>query len=319
MNKTWIWTAAAVCALALASYVLYRVLSPVPLPEAILYGSGHIEGTEIRVSSETIGRVLENRMQEGRPVTTGDLLLRLDDSELKIRQALAEAELTAIRDGIDALQAELSIWRHHTRTATSDYERFRELSQSGTATPQQLGQAEDRLKEAEGQVKVLQAKLTESDARLLAAQQSLRLVKLEREKTEITAPADGVLLVKGIETGELATPQTAVAVLVDLSRLKLKLYIVEQQIGKIRLGNQARVRINAFPSRYFLGKVVRIDQRAQFTPRDIHLPEERARMVFGVELALDNPDGLLKPGMPADAWIRWSDDQAWPQTLEVPR
>ncbi|MFC6673755.1 HlyD family secretion protein [Marinobacterium aestuariivivens] len=318
-GKAWVWTALTIAAVAVASYILFRVLSPTPLPEGILYGSGHIEGTEIRVSAETSGRVLDSRMEEGQPVRAGELLASLDDRELRIRQALTEAELAAIRQGIQARQAQLEVWHHHVDTAASDHERFLKLRQTGAATPQQLAGAEDRLKEAQGQVRFLQAQLAESEARLQAARQNLRLLKLQLEKTQIRAPVDGTLIVKAIEAGELASQGTAIAMLVDLSRLRLRVYISERLIGRVRLGNEARVRIDAFPDRYFEARVSLIDQRAQFTPRDVHLPEERARMVFGIELSLDNSDGFLKPGMPADAWIRWTPDQSWPERLEVPR
>lgn len=124
---------------------------------------------------------------------------------------------------------------------------------------------------------------------------------------------------KAIEAGELATPGRAVAVLVDLSRLELKVFIPEGEIGKVKLGDAARIKVDAFPERHFEATVSRVDPRAQFTPRDVHLPQERVRMVFGVTLALDNPQGWLKPGMPADAWIRWRDEATWPQRLVVPR
>lgn len=107
--------------------------------------------------------------------------------------------------------------------------------------------------------------------------------------------------------------------LVDLSRLELKVYIPERDLGKVDLKDAARVRVDAFPDRYFDATVSRIDQQAQFTPRDIHLPEERVRMVFGVTLALENPDGVLKPGMPADAWIRSGKATSWPQRLVIPQ
>jgi Barrel-sandwich domain of CusB or HlyD membrane-fusion len=132
-------------------------------------------------------------------------------------------------------------------------------------------------------------------------------------------PAPPTLETRAIEVGELATPGRAVAVLVDLSRMDLKVFIPEKDIGKVELDDPARVRVDAFPDRLFEPSVARVDQRAQFTPRDIHMPEERVRLVFGVTLSLDNPDGVLKPGMPADAWILWQEDAPWPEHLIVPR
>lgn len=124
---------------------------------------------------------------------------------------------------------------------------------------------------------------------------------------------------KGIEVGELAAPGRNIAVLVDMNDLELKVYLPEAVIGNIKLNDPARVRVSAFPDRYFEACVKRVEQRAQFTPRDINMPEERVRMVFGVVLALANPDGHLKPGMPVDTWIRWDADREWPEHLVVPR
>ena len=101
--------------------------------------------------------------------------------------------------------------------------------------------------------------------------------------------------------------------------MDLRVFIPERDIGKVALGDPARVRVDAFPDRLFDASITRVDQRAQFTPRDIHMPEERVRLVFGVTLDLANPDGILKPGMPADAWILWRDDTPWPERLMVPR
>jgi len=101
--------------------------------------------------------------------------------------------------------------------------------------------------------------------------------------------------------------------------VRLKVYVAEHDLGKLHLGDEARVRTDAFPGRYLTASVSRIDSEAQFTPRDIHMPDERVRLVFGVTLALDNPSGELKPGMPADAWVRWRPATAWPAVLTVPR
>ena len=93
----------------------------------------------------------------------------------------------------------------------------------------------------------------------------------------------------------------------------------ESEIGKIKLNDPARVRVDAFPQRTFEARVARVDPRAQFTPKDVHMPDERARLVFGVVLAVDNPEAYLKPGMPADAWVRWKPEASWPDKLTVPR
>lgn len=319
MKRTWIWTPVVLILGALLSYLLFRALQPPVLPDGFLYGNGHIEGTEIRVSAEVSGRVVESPLRESERVGKGDLLVRLDDSDLRTQLSKGLAEEAAIQAEQVSVEEQLRTWRHHLQTAEADVRRYRKLEKSKAVSPQQLNTAEDRVREAGGQVKTLEAKLDQVQARLEATRQQVRWLRLQLEKTRILAPAPATVLVKGIEPGELATPGHVVAVLVDLSRLELKVYIPERDIGKIRLGSPARVRVDAFPDRYFEATVTRVDQRAQFTPRDIHMPEERVRMVFGVTLAVENQDGVLKPGMPADAWLRVREEAPWPASLAVPR
>ena len=173
--------------------------------------------------------------------------------------------------------------------------------------------------EARGRVGALAAKIKAITSRLETAGNSVRLIEIDLAKSTVLAPIDGTVLVKAIEQGEFLPVGGTIGVLVDLSRLELKVFIREKDIGKVRLNDQARVRVDAFPDRYFEGTVIRVDQKAQFTPREIHMPEERTRMVFGVTLRVENPDGVLKPGMPADSWILWKKGEQWPDSLHVPQ
>jgi HlyD family secretion protein len=97
----------------------------------------------------------------------------------------------------------------------------------------------------------------------------------------------------------------------DLGRLHAIVYVAEAQIGRIELGARARVYVDAYPERAFDARVARIAQRAEFTPRDVHMPDERTRQVFAVELEIENPTLALKPGMPVDARIRVKPGASW--------
>ncbi len=318
MRKSWLWTPVALIVAAALSYGLFVYLRPPPLPAGFLYGSGHIEGTEINVSAEVSARVVESNLVEGRTIEASALLVRLDDAELKAQLGEARAQETAVNSTLASLEAQRRTWEHHLQTARADVERFRALSKTGKVSEQQLDKAENQNQEARGRLDALAAQLKETKARMAAMAQRVRQLELQLAKTEVRAPISGTVLIKGIEPGELTTPGKVVAVLVDLNRLELKVYVPERDIGKVKLSAPARVRVDAFPDRYFEATVARVDQRAQFTPRDIHLPEERVRMVFGVTLTLSNEGGFLKPGMPADAWIRWDSEARWPGRLVVP-
>lgn len=319
MRSAWLWTAAALIAVAGGSYGLYLYLLPEPLPEQVIYGNGHIEGTEVQVAAEVAARVVESTVVEGRKVAKGDLLVRLDDTDLRLELRRSDAEIEALKAERERATSELEVWRHHLRTAESDLARYRELRERNTASPQREEQAENAFLEARGQVAALEYQVDASSKRIVAAQAERELIVNRLNKTQIRAPMEGTILARAVETGEFLQRGQVVAVLVDLTRMELKAYIPETDIGKIKLGDPARVRIDAFPDRRFEAEVARVDSQAQFTPRDIHLPEERVRMVFGVTLLIGNVDGVLKPGMPADAWILWRAEAGWPDRLFIPQ
>ena len=318
VKRAWLATPLFLVALAAGSYGLYVYLTPPPLPQGFLYGNGHIEGTEVRVASEVTGRVVASRLVEGKTVAAGDLLVRVDDTDLRIQLTQSRAEQANLEQVISRLESELGPLQHHLATAQSDFARYRSLKESGVATPQRLEQAENAVQDAQRQATALESQIAATKALLDAARQRVDLAQSQIAKTEIKAPISGVILVKAIEAGEFAAPGTPVAVLVDLRSLELKVFIPEADLGKIKLGDAARVKTSAFPDRSYPARVSRVDQAAQFTPRDIHMPEERIRMVFGITLDVANPTNELKPGMPADAWVRWKDGTKWPDKLSVP-
>jgi HlyD family secretion protein len=129
----------------------------------------------------------------------------------------------------------------------------------------------------------------------------------------IRSPITGRVLTRSVELGERVGDGTPLFTLVDLDRLYVKIYVPEPSIGKVALGQDARVYVDAYPERPFAGRVSRVSQEAEFTPKNVETREERVKLVFAVEIALaENPDGVLKPGMPADAVIRWQPDAPWP-------
>ena len=128
----------------------------------------------------------------------------------------------------------------------------------------------------------------------------------------VKSPIDGRVLTRTVERGERVEPGTPLFTLVDLDRLYVKIYVPEPSIGKVALGQEARVYVDAYPGRAFPARVSRVSQEAEFTPKNVETREERVKLVFAVEVALtENPGGVLKPGMPADATIRGRSDASW--------
>lgn len=318
MRKTWAVTALILLVVAGGSYGLYLYLRPADLPVQLLYANGHIEGTEVRIASEVQGQVLSSTMTEGEEVSEGDLLLEIDNTQLVLERQRLEAETEALERERQRAQVQLDTARHHLKTASDDLERYRELQSKGTVSPQQLERAENAFEEARGAVDALIVQISAREAKIEALNRQQEIIEYRISKTRLTAPVNGTVLTKALDPGEYAQPGQVAAVLVDLSEVELRVFIPEADLGKVTLGDPARIRVDAFPDRLFDGHVARVEQRAQFTPRDIHMPDERVRTVFGVILSVENLGRELKPGMPADAWILWDDKAGWPDRLFVP-
>jgi HlyD family secretion protein len=318
LKQSWLLSALFVVAVAAISYGVFRATRSAPLPEGFLYANGHVEGTEIRISSDVPGRVVEHSLIEGQSVTRWQTIVVIEAQTSVDLLHAARAESAALRESRAAIQSQIELWTHHAETAQRQLARVRGLRGSNLASEQDVDQAENALRDAQEQVKTLGAQGNALNEQIASAQARVRVAETRLGQHEVKAPADGSVIVRAVETGEVIQAGEPLGLIVDLARLELKVYVPERDIGKVRLGNPARVAVNAFPGRYFDARVARIDDYAQFTPRDIHMPEERTRMVYGVTLGLDNSDGRLKPGMPADTWIRWDNAKSWESCCPIP-
>jgi multidrug resistance efflux pump len=171
-----------------------------------------------------------------------------------------------------------------------------ELTQAG-ARPQQLDAAR-------AQAAATQAQADAAAAQAEAAEAAVRVLDAQLAKLSITAPASGVVLARAVEPGEFAAPGATLLTLADLSRLTLTVYIPEDRYGQISLGQSATVAVDSFPDQTFTATVAYIANQAEFTPRNVQTAEGRKTTVFAIELSIENPDGTLKPGMPADVNFR---------------
>jgi HlyD family secretion protein len=319
MRRRIVWSLLAVVVLAGGAALAYQWLRVPPLPPGFAYGSGHVEATEVRLAAETGGRVVEQRLVEGQPVKAGDVLLVIDPVTTQDQLSSVQEEAQAIRASVAALEAQIVSWRHHVETTRQQRARIERLVATQIATARELDSANDAVNQAEGELGRLRAQRVSLQAQVSSVESRVRLAQTNVSRTEVKAPQDATVLVRGVEVGEVIQPGQPLALLADLRRIELKVYLAANDAGRVKLGQTAQVRVDAYPDQTFPATVARVDPYAQFTPRDIHVPDERAQMVYGVTLVIDNAEQQLKPGMPADAWIRWDAQAPWPTPLRVPQ
>jgi multidrug resistance efflux pump len=124
---------------------------------------------------------------------------------------------------------------------------------------------------------------------------------IQTEKYQLKSPISGVVTRVPLHVGEVVAPGQTVVAVADLSALEMTAYVLERDLGQVQVGQQVAVTTDPFPGQSFYGVVTSTKQQAEFTPRNVQTQRDRLNLVFGVKIRVDNPQGALKPGMPADA------------------
>lgn len=259
-----------------------------------IYGSGMIEVQEIDISTKITGLIQEIRVEEGDAVKRNDTLVIIDHQELKAQKQEALASIRAAEQASKELKLKKS-------NGEKNLERLRNLYATGDISQKEL---EDY--ELQQQVTIAEEKRTQ--AALQAAQARLALIQTQIDNAYILSTLDGLVLAKNFYEGEMVIAGAKILTVGDLSSAWLKIYLAETDIGKVSLGSEARVSVDAYPDKVFTGTVTWISSEAEFTPKNIQTKDERAGLVFAIKITIPNPDQELLPGMPADASIAYNGD-----------
>jgi HlyD family secretion protein len=206
-------------------------------------------------------------------------------------QLLTTQEARDMMDG----RARLAVAQERYDTAQDRYNAFLTGSDS-----LQVRLAAATLAQAQNNVSLAESKLAQAEAAIEQAQAAIDLVDIQLGKLSITAPIAGVVLTRHIEPGEVILAGASVLSLGDLENLTITVYLPENRYGEVNLGDMAQVKVDSFPARSFAATVTRIADRAEFTPRNVQTMEGRSSTVYAIQLVVQDPEGLLKPGMPAD-------------------
>lgn len=302
--------------------------------------SGYVEATDVRVAPEVGGRLLELTVHEGQRVAAGDVVARLEttDVDLALRRARAEREqaganLRLLRAGaraedirqaqaqVGAAEAELASARAELASAETDRARFESLLAANAGSRRQRDEAATRRDVAAARVRAADERLgaaravlarlhagarrQEIDAaaaRVAGVEAQIASLERDRAEAEIRAPLAGVVTETLIDPGELAAPRTPILVVTDLDRAWANVYLDQPLVPRVRLNQPATVFTDA-GGPGLAGTVTFISPRAEFTPRNVQTQDERAKLVYRIKISVDNREGILKPGMPVEAEI----------------
>jgi HlyD family secretion protein len=251
--------------------------------------SGTIEVDEVHVGPRMSGRVEKLFAQEGDRLQAGQPIVQLDALELSARRDLAAAQIdTSIHDA-DSQEAQLVFLR-------DDAKRQQELLKRKVVSPTD---AEKASSAARVQEKIVEA----AKMRVVQARAQLADIDAQLAEMQVKAPSDSVLEVLSVKIGDVLPANREVATLLLPSHLWVRVYVPEPWLGKIKIGDPVKVRVDSFPGTDFDGVVEQVNRQAEFTPRNVQTVEDRIRQVFGVKIRLPNDKDKLRAGMAADAYF----------------
>jgi len=251
--------------------------------------SGTVEATEIDMAFKTGGQIDSINFDEGDQVAEGDTVAELTHREIKAQIQLANDRIAAARARLQTLKIEKEASERNLRKIIN-------LIPAGGATQNQKEDLEDKIRGLDASIEA-----ASSEIKSAISQKDLLLVNLDNEY--LLSPIAGDVLLRSSEPGEIASPGQTVLTLIDRSRLKIKVYIPENFLGRIKVGQNAGIVVDSFPDKVFPGEITNISDKAEFTPKNIQTRQERVKTVYAVTVSSSDHGGVLKPGMPCDVRI----------------
>jgi len=289
--------------------------------------SGTIETNNVIISTRTGGEIVALYADDGEQIEANRILALIDTTtyHLQLMQAKAALESASATYSLiskgaraeDKTQAKemYNQAKENFDMASSDKERFENLFAKKAVTKKQLDDIQARFNIAQSQLNAAEANYTkvkniarpeeiqQSKANLDRAEATYNIALKNLNDCTIKSPINGFIVKSFIEKNETVAPLSSLFKVADLSVAELAIYVSEKDLPKIKLGQKAEVKIDAFENKTYEGTVTYISPEAEFTPKNIQSKDERTKLVFEVKITIPNPEYELKPGLPADAKV----------------
>ena len=346
-RKQWI-LAGAIIVLATGGYYAWKALNGDGLPEGIAKGNGRIEAVEIDISTKSPGRIREILANEGDFVQVNDILARMDTDQLESQRKQAEAQLRRAEIGIETARslvtqreaehtaAEATVAQREAQldAAQRRLARSQQLTQSGTVSQQVLdddrataqgaeaavGAAKAQLAATEAAIGAAKAQVVDAEASVEAAKAAIASIEADINDATLRAPKPGRVQYRVAQPGEVLSAGGRVLNLVDVSDVYMTFFLPTGQAGRVAMGADARIVLDAAPQYVIPAKISFVADVAQFTPKTVETEEERQKLMFRVKAKI--PQELLqkyiqqvKTGLPGMAYVKLDPNAEWPKNL----
>jgi len=291
------------------------------LPPGIVAANGRLEADQIDVATKFAGRVAQLFVDEGDMVKASQVVATMDTRDLAASLRKAQSLASQAQQVLGEAQANVAQQQTQVTLAKQEFDRTATLVPRGVATVELLDQRRQRLNAATAALNAASARVAVAEHALAAAQHDIELYQVNIADNTLVAPRDGRIEYRVTNVGEVLPVGGKVFTMLDTGYVYMDVYLPTAEAGRIKLGSDARIVLDAYPTRPIPAKVVFLATRAQFTPKTVETKDERDKLMFRLRVRID-PDRLreradaVRSGLPGMTYLRIDPNVPWPSNLQ---
>jgi HlyD family secretion protein len=306
---------------SLATWQWWKFSQLNALPAGIVSGNGRIESVQVDVAAKYGGRIKEVLAREGDLVEEGQVLVKMDTSEMEAELAQDKARLAENEEAATEVATEIVKRDSELKLAEQEYNRSRNLLSKRVIAQEEFDRYKTRLETAKATLDGAKAKLKTATQSISAAAAEVKQTEVRIEDATLKSPVKGRVLYRLAEPAEVVGLGGKILTLVNLGDVYMEIYLPAQEAARVRIGADARIVLDARPEYAAQAKVSYVSPEAQFTPKQVETRSERDKLMFRIKLQV--PPELvqyyierIKTGVRGMGYVRLDDTVAWPAFLE---
>ena len=308
--------------IVVGAIVAWLLLRKPALPEGFAGGNGRLEAKEIDISTKYPGRIKQILVNEGDTAQQGQVVATMDTEPLQAQLRQANAQITGAQDNRRTALADVQVKQTELSYATTQYRRSEKLVKTGAVSQQESDVDRARADAARAALVGVKAQAVRAQAAIDAATAESERLKAEIADSDLKAPVRARVQTRTAEPGEVLAAGGKVLTVADLSDVYMYVFLPSDTAGKVALGSDARIVLDAAPDHPVDAVVSFVSPTAQFTPKTVETAEERHNLSFRVKLQIDRNklrqyERYVKAGIPGMGYVRLDDRAKWPPQLQL--
>ncbi len=291
------------------------------LPPGIASGNGRLEADEIDIDTKFAGRIAKLFADEGDRVKAGQVVAVMDTQDLQAQLKQYQQLVRQAQRTLEQAKANYAQQQAVAKLAKQEVDRTAYLVPRGFATVELLDQRKQTLNSAIATLEADSAAVGAAEHALAAATHQVELYQVNIADNSLVAPKDGPIEYRVANVGEVLAAGGKVFTMLDASYVYMDIYLPTAEAGRVRIGADARIVLDAYPDHVIPAKVVFVAAQAQFTPKTVETKEERDKLMFRIRVRIDperlwGREAIVRSGLPGVAYVRTDPSARWPLRLQ---